>query len=290
LPDQTPKIFVGAGEKSRVELAVLEHSIARHAHGPYELFAFNGTTGQVSRDGQVVFERGQLAPVQGHRFATEFSLFRYIIPELCGYTGRAVYLDSDMVCFADVAALAATPLPNGAWFAARKNAYPEIGPDRYALSVMVMDCARCRFDLPAIFKGITGGKYTYTHFSQMEPRFLRHFPIPIEPLDDAWNSFDFRDASTKLIHYTDLERQPWRFPFHPHGQVWHEYMLGALESGRLDRQVLNDALAKGHVRADLMAGPDGEGRGALAGPLFHARLVLRDWYRWAGYRAGWIAR
>jgi hypothetical protein len=268
----------------------LEYSIAKHSRARHPIFVYSGTTGEITRDGAVVFTRSQLAPVQGQRFATEFSLFRYVIPELCGFVGRAIYLDSDMVCLADIGELAATALPNGAWFAARKDAHPEIAPGRHALSVMVMDCARCRFDLPAIFRGITERRYTYTQFSQMAPEFLRHFDVPIARLEDCWNHFDFHDETTKLIHYTDLQRQPWKFRHHPYGQLWHDYLDEAMEAGYLAEGELEDAIVRGHVRTDIRRGPRGAERNPLAPVLMNARLAARNAYRWAGYRMGWLSR
>ena len=34
---------------------------------------------------------------------TEFSNYRWFIPQLCNFEGRAVWLDSDMVCLEDIA-------------------------------------------------------------------------------------------------------------------------------------------------------------------------------------------
>ena len=42
--------------------------------------------------------------------ATEFSLYRFLIPELCGHVGKAIWLDSDMVCLADIGELFDTGL------------------------------------------------------------------------------------------------------------------------------------------------------------------------------------
>jgi hypothetical protein len=36
--------------------------------------------------------------------ATEFSLYRFLIPEVCAHQGRAIHLDPDMVCLDECAA------------------------------------------------------------------------------------------------------------------------------------------------------------------------------------------
>jgi hypothetical protein len=285
----TIRVFVGSGDASLIERGVLEYSLARHSTQPYELYIYNGTRGQVERDGEVVWHRESLAPVRGHKFATEFSLFRYLIPELCDFEGRAIYLDSDMVALDDIAELANWPLPDGAWFAAVPNAYPEIGPSRWALSVMVMDCSRCRFDLPAAFGGIEQRAFTYSEFSQMAPRYLDRYPIPIAELARDWNVFDAYDYRTRLIHYTDLDRQPWQFRFHPAGELWHNYFQQAVQAGVLTDAIVDQAIAAGYVRDDLRLGPNGRIRptDALASLLARQRLHLRNGIRWLAYRSGW---
>ncbi|MBL8211584.1 MAG: hypothetical protein JNK87_12765 [Bryobacterales bacterium] len=283
------RVFVGSGDASRIERGVLEYSLARHATQPYELYIYNGTRGVVERNGEVVWQRETLGPVRGHKFATEFSLFRYLIPELCRFEGRAIYLDSDMIALGDIAELANWPLPDAAWFAAVPHAYPEIGPHRWALSVMVIDCSRCRFDLPAAFRGIEQRAYTYSEFSQMAPRYLARYPIPIAELARDWNVFDAYDNTTRLIHYTDLDRQPWRFRYHPAGDLWHDYFQQALQSGFLTDALVEQAIAAGHVRDDLRLGPNGRPRrtGALAALVVEQRLRLRNGIRWLAYRSGW---
>lgn len=283
------RVFVGSGDASRIERGVLEYSLARRSSHPYELYIYNGTRGEVECGGEVVWRREHLAPVRGHKFATEFSLFRYLVPELCGFEGRAVYLDSDMIALGDLAELAHWPLPDGAWFAAVPEAYPEIGPHRWALSVMVMDCSRCRFDLPAIVAGIEQGAYSYSEFSQMAPRFLARHPIPIATLARDWNRFDDQDDQTRLIHYTDLDRQPWRFTYHPAGQLWHDHFQRALEAGVLTDELVDQAIARRHVRPDLRLGPNGRGRwsDAVHARLHQQRLRLRNGVRWLAYRTGW---
>jgi hypothetical protein len=283
------RVFVGSGEASRIERGVLEYSLKRHSTQPYELHVYNGTQGDIEGGDDAVWDPQTLAAIRGHKFATEFSLFRYAIPELCTFQGRAIYLDSDMICLGDLAELANWPLPDGAWFAAVPEAYPEIGPRRWALSVMVVDCALCRFDLPAIFSGIERREFTYTEFSQMAPRFLAKHPVPIAKLSPTWNSFDSLTSQTRLIHYTDLARQPWKFKYHPAGDLWHRYFQEALQAGVLTSELVDRAIARRHVRPDLRLGPNGRNSWLeVLGSLFHRqRLHLRNGMRRLAYRTGW---
>jgi hypothetical protein len=102
---ETPvKIFIGSGEQSLLERKVLIYSLHKHSQRQLDISVFNGTHNAVETDGQAPAP----APLPLHlkyRNQTEFSLYRYLIPELCSYQGRAIYLDSDMICLTDIGTL-----------------------------------------------------------------------------------------------------------------------------------------------------------------------------------------
>jgi hypothetical protein len=259
--EEAVRIFIGSGEQSVVERRVLVHSLRRHTRRPLDIYVFNGTHNAI--------ERNEDPPVPAplplrlkYRNLTEFSLYRYLIPEVCGFEGRAIYLDSDMVCLRDIGDFFDQPL-DGHDFLAKEEAY-EVGTERmWGLSALLIDCSRCRFDLDTIFREIDAGLYTYPEFSQMGRRFLDRHPYQIGRLDPQWNVFDRWDAATKLIHYTDLGRQPWRFRDHPFGGLWFEYFEEARRSGDLRRDELDLATMRGYVRPDLLAGNSSPRSGVL---------------------------
>jgi len=37
--------------------------------------------------------------------STEFSFSRFLVPYLCGYEGKAIFMDGDMLCRSDIAEL-----------------------------------------------------------------------------------------------------------------------------------------------------------------------------------------
>jgi len=182
---------------------------------------------------------------------TEFSLYRFLIPQLCNYEGRAIYIDSDTICLSDIAELFDTPM-NGADFLARYEAYP--GDALWALSVMLIDCERCRFDLEQIIDEIDSGLYSMTDFSLMSPRFLSHHSYNIGRLDPNWNVFDRWDDQTKLIHYTNLDTQPWKYPNHPYGELWFKYFNEALAAGVVTQKDIDLSMMRAYVRRDLLNG------------------------------------
>lgn len=262
-PDMTPpRIFIGSGEASMLERKTLMYSLRKNASRDVELNVFNGTHNSVEHED----DPPVLAPLSlrlKYKNFTEFSLYRYLIPELCGHTGRAIYLDSDMVCIGDIAELFDCDM-KGADFLAT----PHYGENEWGTSVMLINCETCRFDLEQIFDEIEAGKYSYSDFSNMNPKFLEHHPMTIGELDPNWNVFDKHDDATKLIHYTNLTTQPWKFPGHEFGELWFEYFNRARKSGLISEDDIEKQILRGYVRGDIREGNTpantGESKGLLS--------------------------
>ena len=244
------KVFIGSGEASLIERKVAIHSLRKHTTRDLDIFVCNGTHNAIELNDDEPF----LAPMSlrvKYRNVTEFSLYRYLIPQLCDYHGRAIYIDSDTICLADIGELFDTPF-DGADFLAKPDAY--LGDELWGLSVMLIDCAKCGFDLEQIVDEIDRGLYSMTDFSLMAPKFLEHHPYKIGRLDEAWNVFDQWDDQTKLIHYTNLETQPWKFPNHPYGELWFKFLEEAIAEGYVTSQDLELSMIRSYVRRDLLNG------------------------------------
>jgi Glycosyl transferase family 8 len=246
------KIFIGSGEQSLLERKVLIYSLHKHTERELDISVFNGTHNAIEREGQTPV----LAPLSlelKYRNQTEFSLYRYLIPELCSHQGRAIYLDSDTICQANIGSLFDAPM-NECDFLAKREYAEQDGEKMWGLSVMLIDCERTRFPLPEIFNEIDQGLYTYTEFSQMGKNFQTRRLYKIGELDPAWNSFDRADQETKLIHYTNLSTQPWKYPGHPFGKLWFSYLDEAREQGFVSDHDINLTIQRGYARADLRGG------------------------------------
>src|SRR3954463_7122855 len=89
-------VFVGADRSQLLAVAVLQHSIERHTD------ALVRVTPLIDLD---LPEPADLR--QGSR--TNFSFARFAIPELKNHSGRAIYMDADMLVFRDVAELWSLP-------------------------------------------------------------------------------------------------------------------------------------------------------------------------------------
>src|SRR5437763_16945260 len=88
----------------------------------------------------------------------------------------------------------------------------------------------------------------------MDDTFLAHHPLKIGVLDPNWNVFDHCDERTKLIHYTNLMSQPWKFPGHPYGELWFQYFREALAAGELTEDDVNKAVTRGYTRPTIRDG------------------------------------
>jgi len=132
---------------------------------------------------------------------TGFTMFRYCVPELANHNGWAIYLDVDMLLLADIAELFSYRAPGV--FATLTDGSSE---------VMVIDCS--------VRLGLTRRdfcmrkKWEITHMIPVQPMI---------PLD--WNSEEVLLPETKLLHFTDLDRQPWDHESRddPAAQKWREY-------------------------------------------------------------------
>lgn len=249
MPGTPIKIFIGSGEQSLLERKVLIYSLHKHAKRDLDISVFNGTHNSIERKHQPPVA-APLSLDLKYRNQTEFSLYRYLIPELCEYQGRAIYLDSDTVCLSDIGALFDLPL-NGSDFFAKREYAENDGARMWGLSVMLIDCERTRFPLDEIFREIDEGLYSYPEFSQMGKRFLAQRAYRIGELDPSWNVFDRVEADTNLVHYTNLFTQPWKHQGHPFGEMWFSYLAEALDRGFITDYDINLTIQRGYVRPNL---------------------------------------
>jgi len=125
---------------------------------------------------------------------TGFTNHRFLIPSMCDFEGFAIYVDVDMLFLADPAELWAHRKP-GKWCTT---------PMRDDVSVI--DCAA--------FKDLTEDVVRNRRKDAIRAKIGGRFDacIPKE-----WNMIDKLTPETKLIHYSDLDRQPWNpIPGHPY--------------------------------------------------------------------------
>lgn len=113
------RVFIGYDPRQPLAYNVLQHSIARHASHPVAI------TPLILR--QLPIKR---------RGLTEFTFSRFLVPYLCGFKGRAVFMDADMVVTGDIAELFESDDMNAVSVMQDQPAF------EWA-SVMVFNCGSC---------------------------------------------------------------------------------------------------------------------------------------------------
>lgn len=253
MSDRSPiRVFIGSGEASLLERKVAIYSLRKHTQRELDIYVFNGTHNAIELNHQEPVLAPLSLPLK-YQNATEFSLYRYLIPQICNNQGKAIYIDSDTICLADIGKLFDTPL-NHCDFLAKKDAYTDTGEKLWGLSVMLIDCEKCSFDLDKIYQAIGKELYTYTDFSCMSPAFLAYHPYKIGELDPHWNVFDYHDSETQLIHYTNLCTQPWKYTNHPYGELWFTYFQEAIAVGDITERDIELSIMRSYVRQNILRG------------------------------------
>ena len=177
---------------------------------------------------------------------TEFSFRRFAIPAQASYQGRGVYLDADMQVFQDFRELWDAPFEGATVLSA-----PSSSPNRLAqYSMMLLDCARLKWDVAEIIAGLDEERYDY---KQLVNELCL---VPNEQLQQSissdWNSLEeFHAGRTRLIHYTDMPRQPWVSARNRNGHLWVEELMRAMNVGFVTQSEVDEAIKEGFVRPSL---------------------------------------
>lgn len=274
-PHQEPiRVFVGADDSQLVAAAVLEHSIRKHSSRPVEF--------TVMRDMDVPTPKDP-----ANRPRTGFSFYRFLIPKLCGYEGRALYTDCDMQVFADMAELWEIPFEDDTVLCTYQaepppewKDDPNFKPGRH-LAVMMLDCSRLRWDVDEIVAGLDEGRYDYKQL--MSDLAIVPDEQIAERIPREWNSLErYEPGKTKLIHYTVVPTQPWKNDENPLGDLWMEAFREAVADGAIDRELVRRSVKAGHVKATLLDGFEDSSNGSerethtVRLALWRAGVRLRD--------------
>jgi hypothetical protein len=193
------RIFVGCAPNNDdlESQSVLEWSLRKHASAPLEIEWM-----KLTRDPASFWysDPGKGAGWRTAGWATPFSCFRWAVPERCGFAGRGIYTDSDMIAMDDIAKLWNQPIPDGA-FCLYKGA-----SQRFC--VTLFDCARAREYLkPVSYLRANPGAHR-----EMRRLFDGNLRLAA-PFEGNWNCLDgeryesVRDPEVKMIHYTSIPQQ-----------------------------------------------------------------------------------
>ena len=273
MSNDTPVVFIGSGEASVLERKTLIYSIRKNTPTPVEIIVFNGTHNTIEREGHPP-ELTSMSLRAKYLNTTEFSNYRYLIPELRGHAGRAIYIDSDMICLHDLNDLFSMPMHDQDLMALAFT--DQRGVPKWGLSVALYDCTRCHFDLDGYVDEIGQGRFTYNDMHQFSPTFLGVHPFKVGAIDPQWNCYDEYTPATKLIHYTNLHTQPWKTRGHPHGALWFDYFDQARAAGYVTEADIDLAIRRGYARQDLRSGNTISVRSVARNALSDLKAAVRD--------------
>jgi hypothetical protein len=208
-------IFIGWDSRFPEPADVLAHSILEHASVPVCIRYLRYAELQRTYG----FDRAP-DPLA----STEFTYTRFLVPFLMGYQGKALFLDNDMLCLADVAELDRMDMADYALRVVQHDHRPAETVKMYGCpqtsyprknwsSLMLMDCSRLRLWTKAVVETASGA---YLHRFQDIP------DAAIGALPAEWNHLDRRDATTKLIHWTS--GGPWFEQYRDcaHADLWRD--------------------------------------------------------------------
>lgn len=194
----TIKVFVGCDPNNcdLEQMMVLDYSIHKYTSLPVEIVWM-----QLSRDPESFWYSN---PEIGEgwnttKWPTPFSGFRWAIPEYCNYSGRAIYMDADMIVLSDLAKLWAHPIEGNAIVAAKTNA------DMTRLCNCVWDCSLAKNTIPSLTKLRKDSK---SHRRMM--RLIKNDPSLVEPYQDSYNCVDGEGLAIddiRILHYSDMGTQ-----------------------------------------------------------------------------------
>ena len=198
MSNDTIKVFVGCDPNNcdLEQMMVLDYSIHKHTSAPVEIVWM-----QLSKDPQSFWYSN---PKTGEgwnttKWPTPFSGFRWAIPEYCDFSGRAIYMDADVIILDDLAELWHHPIEGKSIVAAKTKA------DMTRLCTCVWDCSNAKGIIAPVANLRADAK---SHKKMM--KLLKSKPALIEPYQDSYNCVDGEDLAIediKILHYSDMGTQ-----------------------------------------------------------------------------------
>lgn len=239
------RVYVGADRSQALAIKVLEHSIKRH------------TTLDVAVIPMIDFPIRQPRDVKNSQ-RTGFSFSRFCIPRLAGYRGKAIYMDADMLVFQDLESLWAIEFEGAKVVIQDEVKHQDVTTKkkgaprerRKQCAVMLLDCSRLDWDIDEIIDGLDRGDYDYAALMYDLCLLKGHevrFGIPFE-----WNSLEYYDHETCLIHYTDVYTQPWTSCRNKNGDLWFDEVRLMLADGSLTMADIEQEIRLGFFRPSLL--------------------------------------
>lgn len=231
----TIRIAIGTEPRTEIARKVLEYSIVKTT---------NSSVGFHHLMGEDQADRGNLGE------GTGFSTRRFSVPEYYNYEGHAIYLDADMLVLSDIAEL--WDLKNDTdtvWCCYGNESAEEI-----ETSVMLINCKTAKGNIKTISEineylknDINRKKYREI----MKLKYLISAPVKLNKYFNVMDKGsvytslkDFRNPKAKILHFSEVRKQPWSMPKHPCRDIWEKWFVAALKDGYISSKEVKRAVAK----------------------------------------------
>lgn len=209
MSNNTIRVFIGCDPNNcdLEQMMVLEYSIKKNTKQAVEI-----TWMQLSHDEKSPWysDQEQRLGWRTEKWATPFSGFRWAIPELCNFTGRAIYMDADVIVLCNLAELWNTPFDSSAMVIAKG------GKSTARLCTCIWNCEKAKNFLPPLaqIKEDPDSHQKLMMLIKKQPKLVQNYI-------DSYNCIDGENLpidAIKILHYSDMGTQ-----------FSHKYALPRLE-------------------------------------------------------------
>jgi len=183
------RLFVGTSAQNEdlEAMSVLEYTARKYCSRPLDITWMRQSAS------------GPWSGWKAESWRTPFTGFRWALPSVCDFKGRALYTDVDFLFLADLAELWTQSIPNVALV---RNATGKI-----STSCILFDCAKARGHVPTLEKLRAMPDAHGTMFNY----FRAHTEL-VAATDGNWDCGDLRgyelgDPRVKAVHFTRIETQ-----------------------------------------------------------------------------------
>jgi hypothetical protein len=120
---------------------------------------------------------------------------------------------------------------------------------RLQFSVMLLDCSKLKWNITDIVTQLDLKAYNY-HALMHDMCVAEKISADVNP---HWNSLEmFEEGKTKLLHYTDMTKQPWISTKNPNEVIWMKDLFEAVDLGFITIDYVEKHVHKGWVRPGLL--------------------------------------
>lgn len=206
-----PVVYIHTNDKQMIGARLSAYSLKSRSKSPdafeVKIIRLEDTPHLFKREGESYLRKGRVA-IWHNNDLQSFSPLRMMVPQLMGFSGRALLIDPDIFAVGDVYELLIRDM-NGKAIICRniEGGYKGNGNKFYATSAMLLDCEKLKHwqwndQLDAMFnKQLDYGDWISLKLEN---------PEHIGELEDEWNHFDTLNENTKLLHNTERSTQPWK--------------------------------------------------------------------------------